>query len=57
MWKKSKGQSVLEYVIILAIVIAAIVAFSKLTLEQKIKDSLEHAANEMEEMTNRIGHP
>lgn len=54
MWKKRKGQSVLEYVIILSIVIAAIVLFAQGTLKTKITGSLENAANQMEGMTNKI---
>jgi hypothetical protein len=54
MWKKSKGQSVLEYVIMLALIIAAIIVFSKGALTTKIGTSLNHAADQMELMTNRI---
>ena len=57
MLKKCKGQSVLEYVIILSIVIAAIVLFAQGTLKDKMGQSLNKAADEMVNMINKFDPP
>lgn len=48
-----KGQSVLEYVIILTAVIAAIILFAG-RLGPKVGDSLDHAADQMQSEVNKI---
>ncbi|MCM8790025.1 MAG: hypothetical protein NC916_03300 [Candidatus Omnitrophica bacterium] len=57
MLKKRNGQSVLEYVIILSIVIAAIVLFAQGTLKTKVGESLNKAADEMVNMMNKFDPP
>jgi hypothetical protein len=49
-----KGQSVLEYVIILTAVIAVILIFANGFLRARVQGTLEHAAQGMENEANKI---
>ena len=49
-----KGQSVLEYVIILTAVVAVIIIFANGFLRTRVQNSLEHAATEMEDEVTKI---
>jgi len=49
-----KGQSVLEYVIILTAVVAVIIIFANVFLRQRVQNSLEHAGTQMENEVNKI---
>jgi hypothetical protein len=49
-----KGQSVLEYVIILTAVVAVIIIFANGFLRTRVQNSLEHASTEMEDQVNKI---
>lgn len=51
---RKKGQSTLEYVIVLTAIIAVVVAFAAGFLRNRMGNSLEHVASEMEEQVNRI---
>jgi Flp pilus assembly pilin Flp len=48
-----KGQSTLEYVLILTAIIGAVVLASKM-VGTKVQNSLEHVSNEMESQVGRI---
>lgn len=50
----NKGQSILEYVIVLTAIIAAIIIFATGVLKPKLGDSLEHVAGEMQTQAERI---
>ncbi len=54
MMKARKGQSTLEYVIILTAIIGVVIVFAGGVLKNKTKSSLEHVANEMDNQTQRI---
>lgn len=54
MKKKKRGQSTLEYVIILTAIIAVVIAFAAGFLKQRVQGSLEHASTEMEDQVNKI---
>ncbi len=54
MSRNEKGQSTLEYIIIVAVIVAAIISFATLTLQPKVKSSLEHVADQMNTVVNRI---
>lgn len=49
-----KGQSTLEYVVVLTAIIAVVVAFAAGFLRTKVKSSLEHVSNQMEGEVNKI---
>lgn len=49
-----KGQSTLEYVLVLTAIIAAIVFATTQFIKPKVESSLQHVATEMEEEVNRI---
>ncbi len=49
-----KGQSVLEYVIILTAVIAVLLIFANNFLKTKVQSSLEHAATQMDNEVQKI---
>ena len=51
---KRKGQSTLEYVIILTAIIAAILFAAATYLKPRIEQSLDHVTNEMEQGINII---
>lgn len=52
--KRRKGQSTLEYVIILTAIIAGIIVAAQMFLKPKLEDSLEHATNQMQQGVERI---
>lgn len=54
MLRGNKGQSILEYVIVLTAIIAAILIFATGVLKPKLHDSLEGVAEEMETQVGRI---
>ncbi len=56
MLRKRKGQSVLEYVIVLTAIIAVVITFASVFLRAKVQSSLEHVANEMETGVNKINY-
>ena len=45
---KRKGQSTLEYVIILTAIVAAVILVANKFIGKNVQNSLEHAGNEME---------
>ena len=49
-----KGQSVLEYVIILTAIVAVILVFANGFLKPKVQSSLEHAATQMDNEVQKI---
>lgn len=49
-----RGQSTLEYVIILTAIIAVVIAFAGVFLRTKVQSSLENVANQMENETKKI---
>ncbi len=49
-----KGQSVLEYVIILTAIIAVIIIFANNFLKPKVQSSLENAATQMNNEAQKI---
>lgn len=51
---KRNGQSTLEYIIVLAIVIAAIVLFAKGGFKNKVTWMLNHSADQIEIVANRV---
>ena len=54
MVRKSRGQSVLEYVIILTVIIAAILLFARGVLTTNLQNSLNNAAVQMENAAKKI---
>lgn len=50
----NKGQSTLEYVIILTVIIAAIIYGATQFLKPKVEDSMSHVSNEMGKGVERI---
>ncbi len=54
MSRNEKGQSTLEYIIIVAVIVAAIIAFAATSLKPKIESSLNHVAEQMNTVVNRI---
>lgn len=52
-----KAQSVLEYVIVLAVIIAAVIAFATGFLRSSVERSLNHIGNEMETKINSVNIP
>lgn len=51
---KRKGQSVLEYVIILTAILAAIIFGAQQFLKPKVENSLDHVTTQMETQVNKI---
>jgi uncharacterized protein (UPF0333 family) len=51
-----KGQSTLEYVIVLTAIIAVVIAVAAGVLKTKTQQSLEHVATEMAEQVNNIDY-
>lgn len=56
MMRNRKAQSTLEYVIVLAAVIAAVIVFATGTFQSRITNSLNHVANEMQNVVGRINY-
>ena len=52
--KKCKGQSTLEYVIILTAIIAAIIVAAQMFLKPKLESSLDHTTTQMQQGVERI---
>lgn len=50
-----KGQSTLEYVIVLTAIIAAVIAAAT-TIRSKVTSSLDHVAAEMDEAVSKIDY-
>jgi hypothetical protein len=48
MLRRTRGQSVLEYVIILTAIIAVIIVFARNFLAPRVTSSLQNAATQME---------
>ncbi|MDP2940614.1 MAG: hypothetical protein Q8O13_11195 [Candidatus Omnitrophota bacterium] len=53
-YRAEKGQSTLEYIVIVAVIIGAVIIFATSTLKPKVGESLNHVANQMEVVVNRI---
>lgn len=51
---RKKGQSTLEYVIILTAIVAGILFAAVTFLKPKVESSMSHIANEMEAGVNRL---
>ncbi|HNX80706.1 MAG TPA: hypothetical protein PKL77_00975 [Candidatus Omnitrophota bacterium] len=51
-----KGQSTLEYVIILTAVIAVILVFAGTVFKKNVQNSAEHVSGQMETQVNRISY-
>lgn len=49
-----RGQSTLEYVLILTAIIAAIILIANTVMRRSVENSLTHAGDEMEGQVNRI---
>ncbi len=49
-----KGQSTLEYVIILTAIIAVVIAFAAGAFRQNVQNSLEHVGTQMQNEVNQI---
>lgn len=54
---RNKGQSVLEYVIVLAAIIAVVITFASGLLKTSVKNSLDHIASEMERKVTSVSIP
>jgi len=52
--KGKRGQSTLEYVIVLTAIIAVVIAFASTFLKQRVQSSLEHVATQMDDQVGRI---
>jgi Flp pilus assembly pilin Flp len=52
--RSEKGQSTLEYVIVLAAIIAAIIVFATGTFRTRLSDSLNNVSNQMSNVIGRI---
>ena len=52
--RKKKGQSLVEYILLLSIVIAIVFVFLKNTFSQRYAAALNQATNGMDEMANRL---
>lgn len=55
-YKKKKGQSTIEYIILVAAVIAAILVFVPGTFKSAFNETLRQGSNGMIEIANRLGH-
>lgn len=51
-----KGQSTLEYVIVLTAIIAVVIAFAGIFLRGKVQNSLEHVSQQMENQAQKISY-
>jgi len=54
MRKRTKGQSTLEYIIVLAVIIAAIILFAATTFKSRYGNALEGVTNQMVNVVGRI---
>jgi Flp pilus assembly pilin Flp len=54
MVRNKKGQSTLEYVIVLAAIIAAIIVFATGTFKNRLSNSLDDVSNQMQNVIGRI---
>ena len=54
MRKRTKGQSTLEYIIVLAVIIAAIILFAATTFKTKYRDALGNVTDQMTNVMDRI---
>lgn len=54
--KKKKGQSTVEYIILVAAVIGAILVFVPTTFRKTLNASLTQSSNGMTDMANRIAN-
>ena len=52
-----KGQSIVEYVLIITAVIAVVMVFAAGLFRTNLQDSLEHVSDEMQTQVERIGWP
>ncbi len=52
--KKRKAQSILEYVIVLTVIVAAIITAMNGVFRQKITNSFNNTANTIENATQRL---
>jgi len=55
--RKKTGQSTLEYIILFAVVIMALVFFLPSTFKSNVEDTWENATNSMVNMSMRIKYP
>lgn len=51
---KKRGQSTLEYVLVLTAIIAAVIFAASQFLRPKVQSSLEHVSDQMESQVNKI---
>ena len=51
---KSKGQSTLEYVLVLTAIVAAIIFAATQFVKPRVEGSLDHVSKEMEDQVGRI---
>jgi len=51
---KNKGQSTLEYVIVLTAIIAVVLVFAGGLLRANVRTSLQHVGSEMQQSVQRI---
>lgn len=51
---RKKGQSTLEYIIVMALIIAAIFAFANGGFRNKVTQSLNHAIEQINVVSNRV---
>jgi Flp pilus assembly pilin Flp len=56
MWCR-KGQSTLEYILVLTAIIATVILFSGKFLKDRVKGSLEDVSQKMEDQTKKISFP
>ena len=52
--RKQRGQSTLEYVIVLTAIIAVVITFAAVFLRSKVQNSLEHVGTQMEKGVQKI---
>ncbi|MFA6217551.1 MAG: hypothetical protein WDL87_07905 [Candidatus Omnitrophota bacterium] len=57
MVSKKKGQSTLEYVLILTAVIAGIIFATTQFIQPRVQSSVNHVTNQMNAMVSRISFP
>lgn len=53
---KNKGQSTLEYVIILTAIVAGIIIAANMAVGPKVSSSLEHVSGQMEKAVQKINY-
>ncbi|MFA5118827.1 MAG: hypothetical protein WC695_08270 [Candidatus Omnitrophota bacterium] len=57
MLSRRKGQSTLEYVLILTAVIAGIIFATTQFIQPRVQDSVNHVTNQMNSMVGRLSFP